>query len=289
MADNLPTATQAQIDAQIAAVKKAEDEIAAEKKAEVSPIQYTLFASGISNGGRYGDFADKNTVDDVALVFDVVDTHTYSKSFNKTSYAVESKVKISDHVTTEDGKFSFSARVTDSPLIMDKRNYLDKDTDPDNPRLSKRPAKALEILETIANAHHLVTLVTEDNILSGYVITDFSLERASGEGGSVVFNITLEEFRFRMVGKTVLMAANADPKKAGTKSAGAKQTAEGGKTEDELKGKRSPYLSKQKGTFETWEHDKIGTTYDDAQSLENRTIKPGQKFDPKNITTGGKP
>jgi hypothetical protein len=138
----------------------------------------------------------------------------------------------------------------------------------------------------IADQHELVTLVTEDNILTGYVITSFSASRSANEGGSLVFNIELEEFRFKNVTKTVL--ARTDPKKATNKNAGAKQTADGGAVDDELKGKRSPYIGASRGNFEGWETNAIGTKFPDAVNQTSRTIAPGEKFDPKNILKGGK-
>lgn len=277
--------SQAQADAIIAADKKEREQRAARERSEVSPIQYTLFASGLENGGRFGELETKNTSDDVALIFDVIDTHSYSKSYRKTSYAVESKAMASDHVVTEDGKFSFSAKITDSPYRIIQRNFLDKDTDPENPKAAKRPEKALEIVQTIADQHQLVTLVTEDNILTGYVITSFSAERSAAEGGALIFDIELEEFRFKNVSKTVL--ARTDPKKATNKNAGAKQTAEGGEVDEDLKGKRSPYIWRGRGWWEDIEHRKTGRTFPDAVNAESRTITPGEKFDPKSILTGG--
>lgn len=257
-------------------------------KKEEQTVQYTLFASGLNHGGRQGELDSKNTSDDVAMLFDVITTHTYSRSYRKTSYSVESKVTVGDHLVVEDGKFSFSGMVSDSPGHINEKNYLDKDTDKDEPKRSKRPEKALEILERIADQKLLVTLVTEDNILTGYAITNLSAERTSENGGGVTFNIELTQFRMKDVLKVIF--ARADPKKAANKNAGTKQTADGGKVDDELKGKRSPYIGRDgiRGQYEDWHHDRTGDTWSNAVNEKSRTIKPGEKFDPKNIMTGGK-
>lgn len=276
--NSISPAQQAQAD------KRARDAAAAKRKqdTEVSnaksreDIQYTMFVSGLRRG-RMNEFESKNRTDDLAILFDSVTTHTYTKDYNKSSYAVESKAKASDHVTTQDGKFTFSGTVTDSPYLIDPRNMIDRDTDKENPMLARRPAKAIEILELIADSHQLVTLVTEDNILSNYVITSFQVDRSSEAGSSINVQVTLEEFRFKMVNKTV-MARTSDPKKAKNANTGTKQTAEDGAVDDSAKQKRqTPYIGKNAETKERWENAAIGTT--------DFSGKPGAKlpFDPSDL------
>ncbi|AEZ66395.1 hypothetical protein phiTE_229 [Pectobacterium phage phiTE] len=276
--NSISPAQQAQAD------KRARDAAAAKRKqdTEVSnaksreDIQYTMFVSGLRRG-RLNEFERKNRTDDLAILFDSVTTHTYTKDYNKSSYAVESKAKASDHVTTQDGKFTFSGTVTDSPYLIDPRNMIDRDTDKENPMLARRPAKAIEILELIADSHQLVTLVTEDNILSNYVITSFQVDRSSEAGSSINVQVTLEEFRFKMVNKTV-MARTSDPKKAKNANTGTKQTAEDGAVDDSAKQKRqTPYIGKNAETKERWENAAIGTT--------DFSGKPGAKlpFDPSDL------
>ncbi|MGX4995868.1 phage baseplate protein [Enterobacter hormaechei] len=269
---------------QAQADKRARDAAAAKRKqdTEVSnaksreDIQYTMFVSGLRRG-RLNEFESKNQTDDLAILFDSVTNHTYTKDYNKSSYAVESKAKASDHVTTQDGKFTFSGTVTDSPYLIDPRNMIDRDTDKDNPMLARRPAKAIEILELIADSHQLVTLVTEDNILTNYVITNFQIDRNDQTGSSIGVQVTLEEFRFKNANKTVL-ARTADPKKAGNANSGTKQTAEGGAVDDSAKQKRqTPYIGKNAAIKERWENAAVGTT--------DFSGKPGAKlpFDPNSL------
>lgn len=257
-------------------VKESKQVANAKSKAENGDVQYTLFASGLRHG-RLSEFESKNQTNDLAILFDSVTQHAYEKDYNKSSYAVESKSKASDHVTTQDGKFSFSGTITDSPYLIDSRNYIDRDTDKENPKESRRPAKALEILRLIADSHQLVTLVTEDNILTNYVITNFRVERTSETGSSITISVSLEEFRFKKIGKTVL-AKTADPKKAGSANSGTKQTASGGAADDNAKAKRkTPYIGKNAQAKEQWEYNVAGTT--------DFSGKAGQKlpFDPASL------
>lgn len=239
-------------------------------------VQYTMFVSGLKRG-RMSEFESKNQTDDMAILFDAVSQHSYTKEYSKTSYAVESKARASDHVVTKDGKFTFTAVITDSPYFIDSRNMIDRDTDKDNPALSRRPSKAVEILEDVANSHQLITLVTEDNILTNYVITDFQADRSAETGSSISVQVTLKEFRFKMGNKTV-MARTADPKKAGNVNSGTKQTAEGGAVDDSAKAKRkTPYIGKNAEAREQMENSVIGTT--------DFSGEPGAKlpFDPNNL------
>lgn len=269
---------------QAQADKRARDSAAAKKKADTEvknaksreDIQYTMFVSGLRRG-RLNELESKNQTDNLAILFDSVTNHSYTKEYNKSSYAVESKAKASDHVTTQDGKFSFSGVITDSPYLIDTRNVIDRDTDKDNPMLARRPAKAIEILELVADSHQLITLVTEDNILTNYVITNFQVDRSAETGSSISVQINLEEFRFKKANKTVL-ARTADPKKAGNANTGTKQTADGGAVDDSAKQKRkTPYIGKNAETKERWENAAIGTT--------DFSGKPGAKlpFDPASL------
>lgn len=195
-------------------ISRVESKVESAQEASMG-VQYTLFASGLNNGGRNMELKDKNYSTDIAMIFDVVDNHTYTRTVDKTSYSTENKTKYSDHGVVEDGKFSFSARVTSSPTNIIQNNYLDKDTDPENPLLSRRTEKALQILEKILTEKQLVTLITEDNILDNYIITSLEASRSNADGAGLVFNIELTEFRTFVLGKTVLGNNFVDPKKTG--------------------------------------------------------------------------
>jgi hypothetical protein len=269
---------QARIDKNIAEFYQADAEARkiVENAKKREDIQYTMFVSGLRRG-RLNEFESKNQTDDLAILFDSVTKHTYTKDYTKSSYAVESKAKASDHVVTQDGKFSFSAVVTDSPYFIDQRNMIDRDTDKDNPMLARRPSKAIEILERVADSHQLITLVTEDNILTNYVITNFTVDRESSTGSSIAVQLSLEEFRFKTLGRTVL-AKTSDPKKAKNANSGNKQTAEGGAADDNAKQKRqTPYIGKNASTKERWENSVAGTT--DFSGEAGKKLE----FDPANL------
>ncbi|QEQ94907.1 hypothetical protein pEaSNUABM56_00108 [Erwinia phage pEa_SNUABM_56] len=184
-------------------------------------VTYTLFASGLNHGGRDVELKNKNTSTDLAIIFDVVDTHSYSRSVSKTQYAAENKVNYSDHAVIDDGKFSFTARVNSSPMYLIQNNYIDKDTDSNNPMQSKRPQKALDALNKMISDRELVTLVTEDIILENYICTSMTADRSSEEGDALVFQLEFTEFRTFILGKTVLATNFSDAKKSGTKQKGA--------------------------------------------------------------------
>ena len=256
--------------------------INAENKAQAKePVQYTLFASGLNHGGQNTVLEGKNLTNDLAIIFDVVDTHTYTQTAEKTSYAIESRSRASDHVSMLDGKFSFTARITDSPFYLIQQNFLDKDTDPENPMGSKRPGKSLEILTEIMSTREMVTLVTEDNILSNYVIVDLQATRSTEEGAALTYQISLEEFRIVALGRTVL-ARTTDPRKASNKQKGAVQTADGGLADNELQGKRSPFAGPSGGSYRTDIEQRTGITYDiDEQG--GKIIRPDGRFSPTSL------
>lgn len=210
-------------------------------------VSYTLFASGITYGGRDVELKNKNTTTDLAIIFDVVDQHTYTQTVDKTNYAAENKVKYSDHAVIEDGKISFSARVNSSPTYIIQNNYVDKDTDPENPVLSKRPEKALNVLTDIINKRQMVSIVTEDRIFDNYILTSMTASRSSEEGAALVFDLEFTEFRMFILGKTALATVYTDPKKSGSKSK-QKGAVQSSATDDEVEvtARRTKFAGKNK-------------------------------------------
>ena len=239
-------------------------------------VKYTLFASGLNYGGRNIELKDKNYTDDLAIIFDVVEEHTYTREVDKTSYAVEDRVKFSDHGVIKDGKFSFSARVSSSPLSIIQFNYIDKDTDNKNPAASKRPEKALEILERLIDQRQIVTLVTEDRILDNYILTSMEALRSNSDGAALVFQLEFTEFRTFTLGKTILATIYTDAKKTGkTKQKGAVQSS-ANQEELDVTAMRTRYIgpdaeNRQKmadarGYGNFTKHDtKVGTLYPDGK------------------------
>lgn len=252
------------------------------KNTDAENIQYTIFASGLTWGGRSSLLADKDRVQDVAIIFDVVSTTSFTKTYQKSQYALESKAQASDHVQEQDGKFSFSGEVSDVPVYLNEKNYIDRDTDQDKPMESKRSTYAYEVLHRMAKNKEMVGLVTEDDILTGYVITSVGTTRSAESGSSLVFQIEMEEFRRIAIGR-VVFGTTTDPTKAGKKNGGAKQTAAGGSVANDEEGKKnpSPYLSKHKGTYQKVDESITGNTYDTPTDTSAKTITPA--FNPSSL------
>lgn len=193
-------------------------EIEKERKGDVV---YTLFASGLNYGGRNVLLDDADFTSNIVIIFDAVTSHAYTRTVEKTSFATEDRVTHSDHAVIKDGTFTFSAYINTSPTHIINKNYLDKDTDPNNPVGSLRPGKTLEVLEKLVDDRQLVNLATEDRMLENYIITKLTAKRDVGEGAALLFEIELTEFRTFSLYKTVNATISSDPKKSGTKNKGA--------------------------------------------------------------------
>lgn len=189
------------------------------EKQQQGDVVYTLFASGLNHGGRNILLDDADFTSNIVIIFDAVPSHTYTRSVEKTSFAVESRVTYSDHAVIKDGVFSFSAYINTSPTYIISKNYLDKDTDPKDPVGSLRPGKTLEVLEKLIEDRQLINLATEDRMLENYIITKLTAKRDVGEGAALLFEIELTEFRTFALYRTV--NATIDVKKAGTQNKGA--------------------------------------------------------------------
>lgn len=251
-------------------------------QAASSNVTYTLFASGLNYGGRDIELKNKNTTTDIAVLFDVVEQHQYTRTVDKTSYATENKVTYSDHAVIEDGKFSFTARVNSSPVYLIQNNYIDKDTDPENPVASKRPEKALDVLTKIIETRQLVSVVTEDRILDNYILTSMTASRSSGEGSAVVFELEFTEFRTFTLGKTVLATIYSDAKKTKKKQKGA--VGSSASDEDlEVTGKKTKFGGPDKGGWQGIA-DKMGIGEQTKQDGVVGTLSPDGKIK----TTDGK-
>ncbi len=214
-------------------------EIEKERKGEVV---YTLFASGLNHGGRNILLDDADFTSNIVIIFDAVPSHTYTRTVEKTSFATEDRVTFSDHAVIKDGVFSFSAYINTSPTHIINKNYLDKDTDPNNPVGSLRPGKTLEVLEKLIDDRQLVNLATEDRMLENYIITKLTAKRDVGEGAALLFEIELTEFRTFALYRTVNATIHSDPKKSGTKNKGAVDSSDKGKGGDKDKFKERSML-----------------------------------------------
>lgn len=186
----------------------------AEKQSE-NDIKYTMFVSGLNYGGRNTEMKGKNFTNDLAIIFDQIESYGFKQSVDKSDFAVEDRVTISDHAVVKDGVFSFTGRVNTSPHIIYEQNYIDRNTNSKNPASSMRPAAALDVLTEIVSKRQLVTLVTEEKMLENYIITSLSANKSVGEGAALVFDVELTEFRTFYLNKVVNATVYSNPKKVG--------------------------------------------------------------------------
>lgn len=167
---------------------------------------YTMFIGGLQRGTQQQDRDSKLanlSQDTIAIIFDSIDSYSYSHTNEKTSYAVESRSAVTDHVYSPDSKFSFTGRITSSPYFIRSQNEWDKNTDPTNPKGSNRFQAAYDVLKAARDAKQAITLSTEETVLTNYVIVALNILRDSPLEQLVV-SIDLEEMRQVVVGKTVL-------------------------------------------------------------------------------------
>lgn len=188
-------------------------EKAEEAEKQTEDVKYTLFVSGLNYGGRNIEMKDKNFTNDIAIIFDQIENYTFDQNIDKSQFAVEDRVTISDHAVIKDGVFSFTGRVNTSPHIIYEQNYIDRNTDPERPADSARPEAALEAMMEIIKKRQLVTLVTEETILENYIVTKCSAKKSTGEGAALVFDVELTEFRTFVLNKMVNATAYTNPKK----------------------------------------------------------------------------
>lgn len=188
-------------------------EKAEEAEKQTEDVKYTLFVSGLNYGGRNIEMKGKNFTNDIAIIFDQIENYTFDRSIDKSQFAVEDRVMISDHAVIKDGVFSFTGRVNTSPHIIYEQNYIDRNTDPERPADSARPEAALEAMMEIVKKRQLVTLVTEETILENYIVTKCSAKKSTGEGAALVFDVELTEFRTFTLNKVVNATVYTNPKK----------------------------------------------------------------------------
>lgn len=189
---------------------------------------YTMFISGLKNGTQAADNKSKlNTVADseIVLIFDSVENYSISLPNEKTSYPIESRSAVTDHVFSPDGKFSFVGRVTTAPYLVRKRVEWDVLTDEKSPKTSERIPKAYEVLKAARDAKAGISLEFEEGSLTNYVISSLDMTR-DGPTDAMTFSVSLSEMRTVMVGKTVLamnIGSSLDTSAKTNENKGAKQ------------------------------------------------------------------
>lgn len=187
------------------------------KATEKHSPAFTVIVGGTNqNANKLSDF---NLTDNLAIFFDSVENYTYSLPVEKSDFAVETGVTISDHATMKDRTISFTGRVTSAPLLSQvrKNSYIDRNLDRDNPVQSHRPAAAVQALEEIRKNRVLCDLLTEDaGLLEGFIMTKCDIKREASQGDCIVIDCEFTEFRTFTI-RTVEANIMTDPKKV-TKS-----------------------------------------------------------------------
>lgn len=175
-------------------------------------VQYTMIVSGLRHGGRDIELKGKNHTDDLVFLFDAVTEYSLSREQQKTEFAVEDGTTKSDHVIIKDKVLKFRARITSAPQQIYEQNYIDRNTDPDNPAASGRPTAALQALNEIIDKRQLVTLITEEDIYENMCLTNMEASRSTDDGDCLSFDFTFTEFRDFQI-RTVKADVYTDPKK----------------------------------------------------------------------------
>lgn len=210
---------------------------------------YHMFISGNNVAGTTYinnpdiDFAPN---EEIVLLFDSVDNYSMLLSNEKTSFPIESRSSVTDHVFSNDGRFSFTGRITASPTYIRTRIEWDKNTDKNAPANTPRVRSAYEVVKAARDSRAAISLTTEEFDITNYVITSFEFTR-EGPLNMGVFSITLEEMRTRNIGTTVLATNISSDIEAGksNKNTGSKQSA-----------KTSPPTSTE---LETWNRNEKNT------------------------------
>ena len=190
---------------------------------------YNLFISGgfSDNAPRYNRLVDTSFP---VIQLDVTEAYTISLNNKVTSFPVESRSNIADHIFSENIKISFEATIGLADPYYSAYSNLIKG-DKSNVVKANRPQQAYDLLKKLRDEKLQIDVLTEQELFEGVVITDLSVSKTGGDD-QLKFSIGLEKVRFVEVGKTVLAslapAATSKTNKT-TKDQAATKKAEGSK------------------------------------------------------------
>lgn len=159
------------------------------------------------------------------IQLDVTESYSISLNNKLTSYPVESRSNISDHIFSDNIKIQFTANIGHAKQYYQAYNNLIK-TDQDNAVKSNRPQQAYDLIKKIRDNKLLVDLLTEQELFENVCITELSVSKETGTD-QLTFNIGLEKPRYATIGKTVLAQINTN--KASVKNKAANKSSEGSK------------------------------------------------------------
>ena len=187
---------------------------------------YNLFISGgfSDNAPRYNRLVDTSYP---VIQLDVTETYTITLNNKVTSYPVESRSNISDHIFSENIKVSFDATIgLADPYYSSYSNLIKGDKS--NVVKANRPQQAYDLLKKLRDEKLQIDVLTEQELFEGMVITDLSVSKSSGDD-QLKFGIGLEKVRFVEVGKTVLASLAPKTSNKTTNNQAATKKAEGSK------------------------------------------------------------
>lgn len=187
---------------------------------------YNLFISGgfSDNAPRYNRLVDTSFP---VIQLDVTETYTISLNNKVTSFPVESRSNIADHIFSENIKISFEATIGLADPYYSAYSNLIKG-DKSNVVKANRPQQAYDLLKKLRDEKLQIDVLTEQELFEGVVITDLSVSKTGGDD-QLKFSIGLEKVRFVEVGKTVLASLAPTTTNKTTKDQAATKKAEGSK------------------------------------------------------------
>ena len=187
---------------------------------------YNLFISGgfSDNAPRYNRLVDTSFP---VIQLDVTEAYTISLNNKVTSFPVESRSNIADHIFSENIKISFEATIGLADPYYSAYSNLIKG-DKSNVVKANRPQQAYDLLKKLRDEKLQIDVLTEQELFEGVVITDLSVSKTGGDD-QLKFSIGLEKVRFVEVGKTVLASLAPKTSNKTTNNQAATKKAEGSK------------------------------------------------------------
>ena len=187
---------------------------------------YNLFISGgfSDNAPRYNRLVDTSFP---VIQLDVTESYTITLNNKVTSFPVESRSNIADHIYSENIKISFEATIGLADPYYSAYSNLIKG-DKSNVIKANRPQQAYDLLKKLRDEKLQIDVLTEQELFEGVVITDLSVSKTGGDD-QLKFSIGLEKVRFVEVGKTVLASLTPAATNKTTKDQAATKKAEGSK------------------------------------------------------------
>ena len=221
---------------------------------------YNLFISGgfSDNAPRYNRLVDTSFP---VIQLDVTESYTITLNNKVTSFPVESRSNIADHIFSENIKISFEATIGLADPYYSAYSNLIKG-DKSNVIKANRPQQAYDLLKKLRDEKLQIDVLTEQELFEGVVITDLSVSKSGGDD-QLKFSIGLEKVRFVEAGKTVLASLAPAATNKTTKNQSATKKAEGSKpsgdtTEAEKKVQKAIDSGSMLGDAYNWVANKLG-------------------------------